>query len=89
MPKNCPIIPLHISISFAPIPNELGEVRTIFQTHPQSAHAKGLGDENKNADRKLPTHDVTLTAFTQSALAITFQPLASNQAQITTSSISK
>ena len=84
MPKNCPITPLYISISFAPIPNELGEVRTIFQTHPQSAHAKGLGDENKNADRKLPTHDVSLTAFTQSALAITFQPLVSNQSQMTT-----
>ena len=84
MPKNCPITLPYIPVSFAQIPNELGKIRTIFQTHPQSAHTKGLGDENKNVDRKLPTYDINLTASTQLAFAITFQLLVSNQSQMTT-----
>src|SRR5271165_4346413 len=41
MPKNRPTTLLYISILFGQIPGEMGKIRTIFQTHPQSAHAKG------------------------------------------------
>ena len=89
MPKNCPTTLLYISILFGQIPGELGKIRTIFQTHPQSAHVKGLGGMCENIDRKLPIYDISLAAFTQLAFAITFQPLIPNQSQMTTSSISK
>ena len=71
-----------------PNPWRVGEDSHNFPDPPPVGPCKRIGrDDDKNIDRKLPTYDISLTAFTQLAFAITFQPLISNQSQMTTSFI--